>query len=139
MSEVDSEGFSDEMSEILITQLYGFDYTIHNSVVAGDTAQVSVTLRAYPLRDNFITFLQAYLPNAFAWAFEGISEEEMMSRVSALFKEAFEGSDRTYVNTVDVHMLKSGDGWLISDATDNDAFFDAMLGGLYRFSLEDDE
>jgi hypothetical protein len=136
-NDIDDEGFSDEMSTLLLDQLYGFDYTIHSSVTSDDLARVSITLRAYPLRDNFIAFLQAYLPNAFAWAFEGISEEELRSRINTMFKETFEASEKTYVNTVEVHLKKVDNAWLISDSNSNDAFFDALLGGLYGFSLDE--
>jgi hypothetical protein len=138
MNELEEDGFSEEMSLILLDQLYGFDYTIHGSTLSSDKNQatVSLTLRTYPLRDNFIVFLQAYLPKAFEWALSGLSEDEMMTRVTLLFKEAFVDSEKTYVNTVDVKLIKQDDGWLISDSDDNDDFFDALFGGLYTFSLD---
>jgi hypothetical protein len=127
---------SNEMTERYMELFKGFEYSIKESVVDGDTATVSVEIIAYPMGELFSNYVMQLLSKAFEWAFSGISEEEMEQRTITLFLELSNDLEKTYTKTVPVYLIKKDGKWLLIGGDTNYEMFNAITGGLLDFAKQ---
>lgn len=127
---------SNEMTERYMELFQGFEYSIKESVVEGDTATVSVEIITYPIGELFSNYVVQLLSKAFEWAFAGISEEEMELRTNTLFLELSADIEKTYTVTVPVYLVKIEGKWLLVGGDTNYEMFNAITGGLLDFAKQ---
>jgi len=127
---------SNEMTARYMELFQGFEYTIKESVVEGDTATVSVEIVTYPIGELLSNYVVQLLSKAFEWAFSGISEEEMELRTTNLFLELSNGIEKTYTKTIPVYLVKKDDKWLLVGGDTNYEMFNAITGGLLDFAKQ---
>jgi hypothetical protein len=127
---------SNEMTARYMELFQGFEYTIKESVVEGDTATVSVEIVTYPIGELLSNYVVQLLSKAFEWAFSGISEEEMELRTTNLFLELSADLEKTYTKTIPVYLVKKDGEWLLVGGDTNFEMFNAITGGLLDFAKQ---
>ncbi len=122
VEEETTELADEEMAKLIFSHM---TYKITGSEINGNNATVTVDITN---KDAAPAFGNAFIA-VLAAAFSGASEEESNAAFNSAFAETFESDENgTVTNTVVIN-LKMVDGKWMADP-DNDAFLDAISGGL---------
>jgi len=130
---------STEMSNRYLELFRGFEYKIIDSTVKGDSAIVNVEITTYPVGDLLSNYMIQLFSKVFEWAFSGISEEEVTEKSISLFLDLANDTEKTYIKTVPVYMVKKEGKWLISGDITNYEMMDALTGGVLEFAKKLEE
>ncbi len=127
---------SNEMTDRYMELFKGFEYTIKETVVEGDTATVNVEILTYPMGELFANYVTQIFTKAFTWAFSGVGEAEITQKSNALFIELAADLEKTYTKTIPVYLIKVDDKWLMMGGDKNIELFNALTGGLIDFAKQ---
>lgn len=129
-------GLTDEQKaeiEDLMKKVLDFDYSAANEAIDGDKATVDLTITTYDFGTMATDFFSDFMVQAVAAALSGQQYDEaaMTDQALKLLKEKADAlTDKNKEFTVSVGLTKSEDGtWVVDDLTDNQEFYDAILGG----------
>lgn len=129
-------GESNVMTERYIELFQGFEYTIKDTVINGDSATVNVEIKTYPMGQLLSNYMTQLMTKAFEWAFSGLSQEEMTQKMTDMFMEMSNTLEKTYTNTIPVYLVKVEGKWLLVGGETNYALFNALTGGMIDFAKQ---
>ena len=144
-SETDTADLDDEISQAAMQAVFGgLSYQIIDSVedeaagTATVTAEVTNTDMVVAMSNVFSEILPILLEDAFKPESEQMTEEESTQMVSDKLLETLQNPEREMTTTtVDIKLDLVDDAWVIAE--DNDAFLNAVLGGMYDFANDLEE
>ncbi|MBR5795681.1 MAG: hypothetical protein IKY26_06015 [Erysipelotrichaceae bacterium] len=122
-----------EFEKLFVELLQDFDYEILDETVDGDTAVVTVKITSNNIGAKLQEGFTNALSMAFTLVFSDLTEDEITEKIAETILEPLNECEKTFVNTVDVKLTKTDDGWDVLEENNRD-FYNAFLGGLYDFS-----
>lgn len=118
-------------SEMLKKLFGGFTYSVGESRIGGDTATVSVTITQADMAE-IMTAVQAELVSVLLEHF-GDDSFDSAAYGEKLVTEKLASDDKPMKDfTVEVSLKKASEDWIIA-GDGNDAFFDAITGGMISY------
>lgn len=132
--EIDTDSFSEELTNKLIDMYSAFEYSVSNETIDGDTATVDVTIKSYNIGAAMKSALSESISQIFAMAFSGASDEEIDEMSNNIFMENLEAATFDLEQTVTISLTKEDGQWVVDAFEDDSPFIDAITGGLLTFS-----
>lgn len=128
----EDEGTPSEVTEAMKEIIFGFDFTVKESVISKDkeTATVNIEITTVDGANLINNFISQYMMNAFAMAFAGKTQEEIEKYAVDLFASLSSNLAKNRVFPVTVKLVWVEEKWLIAGGEENEALFDAMTGGM---------
>lgn len=124
-----TDSLTEEQQQDLYDLMTDLDYVIGSETIDGDNAVVKVDVTANNIGEKFGEGFTNAISMAFALAFSDKSEEEINKTITETMLASLKECDKTYKVSVDVHLVKVDNQWLI-DSDNNDDLANAITGGL---------
>lgn len=128
----DTVDISDEMTEALKEKLLDFDYTVGKSEEGDREVTVPVKITTYDLEKS----IEGWWNDDSVFGSEDLSEDEYAEKASKLLLEKIQSAEKNHTADIKITIKKDQDQPIIADLDDNDAFIEAISGGLLA-AIED--
>lgn len=127
------DGEAVESMKGLFEKISDFDYELLDENIDGETATVKVKITTYNIGDKLSEGMSKAISNAMAYAFSGMSEEEITKKLIAEMLVPIKDAEKNYTKEVEVKVNKVDGEWEVEK--DNEALSNALSGGVME-SLE---
>lgn len=127
LSELSDEA-KDSLSQVF-NKMRQFDYEVVNESATEDTATVTVRITTFDFGKQLEEAMSDIVANAFGYAFSGMSDEEMESKLIEDFAAKLAEAKKNYTQDVDITLNMNEEGvWEVDE--DNDELVNAITGGM---------